>query len=250
MLGVCCGPFSSTSTSRSRGPGPSSGRRRIGASGTRTGSASTRRATRMRGSRPSPTCGCTPSSCTTRRSGSRSPRTSCAAWAATPEGARACAVEIVRRWEIHANFDLYDDAIPVLEELRGPRAPDRADLERPARPRGVRAPPRARRRRRGRLEEPRPHEAARLDLRDRPCGARRRGRRDGDGRRLLRGRHRGRPRARHARDPARPRRAPSAASPTASPTSARCRRRSASSSGFELGPPGGRVGAERCVVVA
>ena len=34
------------------------------------------------------------------------------------DGARACAVEIVRRWEIHANFDLYDDAIPVLEALR------------------------------------------------------------------------------------------------------------------------------------
>ena len=34
------------------------------------------------------------------------------------EGARACAVEIVRRWEIHANFDLYDDAIPVLDALR------------------------------------------------------------------------------------------------------------------------------------
>ena len=82
------------------------------------------------------------------------------------DGARACAVDMVRRWEIHANFDLYDDAIPVLEALRGPRAADRADLERAARPRGVRAPPRARRRRRGRLEEPRPDEAARLDLRD------------------------------------------------------------------------------------
>jgi len=35
------------------------------------------------------------------------------------DGARACAVEIVRRWEIHANFDLYDDAAPVLEALRG-----------------------------------------------------------------------------------------------------------------------------------
>jgi putative hydrolase of the HAD superfamily len=34
------------------------------------------------------------------------------------EGSRACAVEIVRRWEIHANFDLYDDAIPLLEALR------------------------------------------------------------------------------------------------------------------------------------
>ena len=36
----------------------------------------------------------------------------------TGDGARACAVEIVRRWEIHANFDLYDDAIPVLQALR------------------------------------------------------------------------------------------------------------------------------------
>jgi len=33
-------------------------------------------------------------------------------------GARACAAEIVRRWEVHANFDLYDDAVPALEELR------------------------------------------------------------------------------------------------------------------------------------
>jgi putative hydrolase of the HAD superfamily len=33
-------------------------------------------------------------------------------------GARACAVEIVQRWEDHANFDLYDDAVPVLEEVR------------------------------------------------------------------------------------------------------------------------------------
>jgi putative hydrolase of the HAD superfamily len=34
------------------------------------------------------------------------------------EGARACAADMVRRWEIHANFDLYDDAVPVLEALR------------------------------------------------------------------------------------------------------------------------------------
>jgi putative hydrolase of the HAD superfamily len=34
------------------------------------------------------------------------------------DGARACAVEIVRRWEVHANFDLYDDAVPALEALR------------------------------------------------------------------------------------------------------------------------------------
>ncbi len=36
-----------------------------------------------------------------------------------PEGARACAADMVRRWEIHANFDLYDDAVPVLAALRG-----------------------------------------------------------------------------------------------------------------------------------
>jgi len=34
-------------------------------------------------------------------------------------GARACAAEIVHRWEDHTNFDLYDDAVPVIETLRG-----------------------------------------------------------------------------------------------------------------------------------
>jgi putative hydrolase of the HAD superfamily len=33
-------------------------------------------------------------------------------------GARACAVDMVRRWEVHEHFDLYDDALPVLEALR------------------------------------------------------------------------------------------------------------------------------------
>src|SRR5262249_46486773 len=32
--------------------------------------------------------------------------------------ARACAVEMVRAWERHENFTLYDDAPPVLEDLR------------------------------------------------------------------------------------------------------------------------------------
>ena len=88
-----------------------------------------------------------------------------------------------------------------------PRPSARPDLERAARPRGVRPPPPTRRRRRGGLEEPRADEAARVDLRERAgglgvgCGGGR------HGRRLLRGRHRGRPGARHAGDPARPRRA-------------------------------------------
>ena len=34
------------------------------------------------------------------------------------EEARACAVDMVRRWEDHENFALYDDALPVLAELR------------------------------------------------------------------------------------------------------------------------------------
>ena len=34
------------------------------------------------------------------------------------EGARACAVDMVREWERHENFSLYEDALPVLDELR------------------------------------------------------------------------------------------------------------------------------------
>jgi HAD superfamily hydrolase (TIGR01662 family) len=32
--------------------------------------------------------------------------------------ARACAIEIVREWERHENFFLYDDALPAIEALR------------------------------------------------------------------------------------------------------------------------------------
>ena len=34
------------------------------------------------------------------------------------DSAYACAVEITRGWERHENFELYDDVIPVLDELR------------------------------------------------------------------------------------------------------------------------------------
>jgi putative hydrolase of the HAD superfamily len=34
------------------------------------------------------------------------------------ERARECAAAIEHAWEEHANFDLYEDALPVLEELR------------------------------------------------------------------------------------------------------------------------------------
>jgi HAD superfamily hydrolase (TIGR01549 family) len=34
------------------------------------------------------------------------------------DGARSCALEIVREWERHENFFLYEDALPALEALR------------------------------------------------------------------------------------------------------------------------------------
>jgi HAD superfamily hydrolase (TIGR01549 family) len=34
------------------------------------------------------------------------------------DAARACATEMVREWERHENFSLYEDALPVLEVLR------------------------------------------------------------------------------------------------------------------------------------
>lgn len=36
----------------------------------------------------------------------------------TGPGAHACAAELVRSWERHENFDLYDDALPLLAKLR------------------------------------------------------------------------------------------------------------------------------------
>ena len=36
----------------------------------------------------------------------------------TPPASYDCAVEITRGWELHENFELYDDVIPVLDVLR------------------------------------------------------------------------------------------------------------------------------------
>ena len=36
----------------------------------------------------------------------------------TPPASHDCAVEITRGWERHENFELYDDVMPVLDELR------------------------------------------------------------------------------------------------------------------------------------
>jgi putative hydrolase of the HAD superfamily len=35
-----------------------------------------------------------------------------------PDRCRECAVEMVRRWERHHNFSLYDDALPAIAEMR------------------------------------------------------------------------------------------------------------------------------------
>jgi putative hydrolase of the HAD superfamily len=35
-----------------------------------------------------------------------------------PSAARSCATDMVREWERHENFSLYEDALPVLDELR------------------------------------------------------------------------------------------------------------------------------------
>jgi putative hydrolase of the HAD superfamily len=34
------------------------------------------------------------------------------------DAARSCAIDMVREWERHENFSLYEDALPVLDELR------------------------------------------------------------------------------------------------------------------------------------
>ena len=82
-----------------------------------------------------------------------------------PVLSRSCAVELVREWERHENFFLYDDTLPDARRAPPPRPADRPRLERPARPRRVRAAPLARRRRVRRLAEPRAREAAPLHLR-------------------------------------------------------------------------------------
>jgi HAD superfamily hydrolase (TIGR01662 family) len=39
----------------------------------------------------------------------------------TQPASYACAVEITKGWELHENFELYEDVLPVLEELRRAR---------------------------------------------------------------------------------------------------------------------------------
>ena len=76
------------------------------------------------------TSSATRSSTTTRRSGSRSPSGSCAAWAAMPSPrARPSPSSSRAAGTRHENFELYDDVLPVLDELRRGRPQARARLE-------------------------------------------------------------------------------------------------------------------------
>ena len=59
-----------------------------------------------------------PTTSTTTSSGSRSPSGSSRAWAATATARAPCADELVRAWELHERFTLYEDALPALAELR------------------------------------------------------------------------------------------------------------------------------------
>ena len=43
-----------------------------------------------------------------------------------PSGARACATDMVREWERHENFSLYEDALPGARRAAAARAQDRA----------------------------------------------------------------------------------------------------------------------------
>ena len=83
-----------------------------------TGSRSRRRATRTRATPRSSISSGIPSSTTTRRSGSRSPSGSSSAWAARAPASHDVAVELTSRWQRHENFELYEDVLPVLDELR------------------------------------------------------------------------------------------------------------------------------------
>ena len=73
---------------------------------------------RRRGSQQSKTSSCTRSSTTISRSGNVSPRTSFAAWEGTGLLSPAVAETIVLGWELHENFELYDDALRTLEAVR------------------------------------------------------------------------------------------------------------------------------------
>ena len=124
------------------------------------------------------------------------------------EGARACAEELVRAWEQHERFTLYEDALPALAALRehgvkiGLISNGSRDLDEFVSHHGLDADCAIGSRAFGRTK---PHpEIFRhaLALLGRRAGG------GGDDRRLLRGRHRGRAGARDEGVPARPRRPP------------------------------------------
>ena len=140
------------------------------------------------------------------------------------EARAACAADIVRALGAARELHLYEDALPVLEELRRTasgsvwsRTAAATSTSSSPTTRSTSTPPR--------LARVRPHEAASVRSSRRALSARRRAAGGSDGGRLLRRRHRRGARARHARVPARPRRPlPGRARPAARRCS-RCPRR-------------------------
>ena len=114
---MCSAPWSSTSTSPSPGPGPTSGPRATGSSGSATGSTSTRTATRQARAAAVGEL-------------KRHPELDHdeEIWILFTEriivgmggrgDTRSAATEMERRWVQSEHFELYDDALPVLDFLR------------------------------------------------------------------------------------------------------------------------------------
>ena len=163
-LARCSPRCSSTSTSRCLGRGRSSGRRGTGGSASGTGSPRPRplRGGAVRGARRAAAA---PGARARRGAlGAASRSRSCAGWAETASGARACAAEMVAAWERHEHFTPLRRRAADARGAAPARAQARARLERPARPGGFVDAPCDRRRRGSRLGGVRPHEAAPVDL--------------------------------------------------------------------------------------
>ena len=106
------------STSRSFGPGRSSGPRGTGGWGRGTGSFSTPIATRLPGLRAIQTLQRNHELVHDEEIWIAFTEQIVLGMGGEPSGAWDCAVDMVREWERHENFSLYEDALPVLDELR------------------------------------------------------------------------------------------------------------------------------------
>ena len=106
------------STSRSSARAPSSGRRATSASARATASSSTPTATTRHGSAAIDDLQRHPELVHDEELWILFTEDIVRGMGGDAEGSRACAIELVREWERHENFFLYEDALPALEVLR------------------------------------------------------------------------------------------------------------------------------------